>query len=199
MKQVKRRGFAFLIYPESAPKNWVQVLEETRLRVLISPIHDKDVWTETDELQNPNHVAGEVKKAHYHCMIVFDGPSTVASALSVLEPLSINRVEPVASITGMTRYFAHLDNKDKAQYKVDEIIALNGAVVDITRELTPEEKRAIREQVLSWIRDNNVTEYADVVNYAMDCEPDWLDYVSTQSIFLGKYLASVRGKYMYQC
>lgn len=191
----KNRGFAFLIYPESAPDYWLDLLEETHLRALVSPLHDKDVWTEADEARNAEHKAGTLKKPHYHCMILFDGPTTAKHALSMLEPLGVNYVEPVASVANMTRYFAHLDNEDKAKYEASEIQALNGAYVDLTRELSPEEKRIIKLKVLAWIRENSITEYADVVDYAMDAEPEWLDYVSTQTIFLTGYLRSVRGKY----
>lgn len=191
----KHRGFAFLIYPESAPTYWIELLKETHLRALVSPLHDKDVWTEADEARNAEHKARTLKKPHYHCMVLFDGPTTVKNALSVLEPLGVSYVEPVASVANMTRYFAHLDNEDKAQYDANDIQALNGAYVDLTRELSPEEKRIIKLKVLAWIRDNSVTEYADVVNYAMDVEPDWLDYVSSQTIFLTGYLRSVRGKF----
>lgn len=191
----KNRGFAFLIYPESAPDYWLDLLRETHLRALVSPLHDADVWTQADESRNSEHKAGTLKKPHYHCMILFDGPTTAKNALTVLEPLGVKYVEPVASVANMTRYFAHLDDVDKAQYKVEDIQAINGAYVDLTRELSPEEKRIIKLKVLAWIRDNSITEYADVVNYAIDCEPDWLDYVSSQTIFLTGYLRSVRGKY----
>lgn len=191
----KHRGFAFLIYPESAPQYWLDLLEGTHLRALVSPLHDADVWTEADEARNAEHKAGTLKKPHYHCMVLFDGPTTAKNALSVLEPLGVKYVEPVASVANMTRYFAHLDNEDKARYDANDIKALNGAYIDLTRELSPEEKRIIKLKVLAWIRDNSVTEYADVVNYAMDAEPDWLDYVTSQTIFLTGYLRSVRGKY----
>lgn len=55
MKVVKGRNWAFLVYPESLPSNWEDIITETGLPMAFSPLHDKDV--------NPN---GEEKKPHYH-------------------------------------------------------------------------------------------------------------------------------------
>lgn len=38
----KARYFAFLIYPESAPEDWIERLEKIGQPMAISPIHDKD-------------------------------------------------------------------------------------------------------------------------------------------------------------
>ena len=64
-KNVKKRNWAFVLYPESAPKDWKEQLSKTGLEGAISPLHDKDV--------NPT---GEPKKAHYHIIICYPGPTT---------------------------------------------------------------------------------------------------------------------------
>ena len=33
----------FVVYPESAPENWRTILDETFMRWVESPLHDKDV------------------------------------------------------------------------------------------------------------------------------------------------------------
>lgn len=189
----KTRAWTFLLYPESAPANWVQLLRETHLGAIVSPLHDKDVWQDTTD----EHIEGELKKPHYHCMILFDGPARATQALQVLEPLGIKYVQPVASVRTLTRYFAHLDDADKAQYDVADIQSFNGAAVDTSRELSPEEKRAIRNNVLSWIRENSITEYKDVIYYALDTEPDWLDFVTSHTIMLTGLLRSIRYSGLY--
>lgn len=42
-KNVKKRNWAFLVYPESAPENWLQILQATGLQCAISPLHDRDL------------------------------------------------------------------------------------------------------------------------------------------------------------
>ena len=50
------------MYPESAPENWREILADLHIPVLISPLHDKDVTPD-----------GEIKKAHYHVIIMYGG------------------------------------------------------------------------------------------------------------------------------
>ena len=54
----KGRDWTFIVYPESTPKNWRDILDETHMRWVESPLHDKDV--------NPD---GELKKEHYHILL----------------------------------------------------------------------------------------------------------------------------------
>ena len=51
-KNVKGRDWTFIVYPESAPKAWREILDDTHLRWVESPLHDRDV--------NPD---GEIKKS----------------------------------------------------------------------------------------------------------------------------------------
>ena len=41
-KIVKKRNWAFVVYPESLPEGWLDLLRETGLQCAISPLHDKD-------------------------------------------------------------------------------------------------------------------------------------------------------------
>ena len=47
----KERYWSFILYPESAPENWKEILQETGLQIAISPLHAKYI--------NPD---GELKK-----------------------------------------------------------------------------------------------------------------------------------------
>ena len=103
-KQVaKTRGYACVIYTDSAPENWKERLIETHIPALISPYHDKDV-----------NADGGPKKPHYHVMIIFDGPRTKNQAEEVLTPIGAanGEVKALNSITGYARYLCHLDNPD---------------------------------------------------------------------------------------
>ena len=62
-KRVGRtRNFATVVYPDSAPADWKEKLDQLHVAAFISPLHDKDI--------NPN---GEPKKAHYHVLVMFEG------------------------------------------------------------------------------------------------------------------------------
>ena len=60
-KNVYARGWDIIIYPESAPTNWLELLEETRMEIAISPLHDKDI----------NPTTNEVKKARFMALLPF--------------------------------------------------------------------------------------------------------------------------------
>ena len=62
---VKKRNWAFVLYPESAPDDWIEQLRQTGLQCAISPLHDKDI--------DPT---GEPKKAHYHIILCYSGPTS---------------------------------------------------------------------------------------------------------------------------
>ena len=51
----RTRNFATVIYPESAPSDWKEILNQEFIPAFISPLHDRDT--------NPT---GEPKKPHYH-------------------------------------------------------------------------------------------------------------------------------------
>ncbi|MFR2030007.1 MAG: Rep family protein [Collinsella sp.] len=53
-KASKTRHWAFIVYPESAPKNWLSILEDLHMQALVSPLHDKD------------QTASRPKKPHWH-------------------------------------------------------------------------------------------------------------------------------------
>lgn len=44
-KDERRRTnvFATIVYPESAPADWIQIIKDTHVPTLISPLHDKDI------------------------------------------------------------------------------------------------------------------------------------------------------------
>lgn len=50
-KRFKTRAWTFIVYPDSAPDNWRDILDELHIPWVESPLHDKD--------QNPT---GEQKK-----------------------------------------------------------------------------------------------------------------------------------------
>ena len=61
MRNIKKRYWAMVLYPESAPKNWRDLLRETGIQCAISPLHDKDINADNTE-----------KKAHYHIILYYD-------------------------------------------------------------------------------------------------------------------------------
>ena len=65
-RDTRVRNFATVVYPESAPKDWQDILSRHCVPAFISPLHDKDT--------NPT---GEPKKPHYHCIVYYENATTL--------------------------------------------------------------------------------------------------------------------------
>lgn len=163
---VKGRDWTFLVYPESAPKNWRDVLNATHMRWIESPLHDKDV--------NPD---GTKKKPHWHIMLSADGPITEKRINQIIEPLNGPIPQKVGSSIGMVRYFIHLDNPEKYQYPMDEIKGHNGADVGSYFQLTQTSRLNIMKDIIKFIYDNNVDNFSDFLMYCISEKgnDDWFE------------------------
>jgi hypothetical protein len=136
----KYRNYEAIVYPESLPDSWLTLLRECKLPVVLSPIHDQDIDAE-----------GELKKAHYHLVIQFDGPVTARNAIECLSFINVKYVEPVRSFVSWCRYTAHLDNPEKAQYSIQDVQLFGGAKFTTERRMTTDEKNAILKDITNWV------------------------------------------------
>lgn len=181
---VKKRNWAFVLYPESAPADWKEQLEGTGLQCAISPLHDKDV--------DPT---GEVKKAHYHIILCYSGPTSFNVVNALCEKLNQPIPQPLEQIKGYYRYLSHKDNPEKYQYDEKEIQYLNGFniidFVDLTRSEVLEAKKKI--QLL--IRDENIIEYCDLLDLLYDREMfNELDVAYNNTLMFNAYIKSRKYK-----
>lgn len=117
-KRVGRtRNFATVVYPDSAPADWKEKLDQLHVAAFISPLHDKDI--------NPN---GEPKKAHYHVLVMFEGPKDYDTQVKpIFDEIGAVGREIVNSARGYARYLCHLDNPEKAPYSPSEVVCMGGA------------------------------------------------------------------------
>ena len=182
-KNVKKRNWAFVLYPESAPVDWREQLQKTGLQCAISPLHDKDI--------NPT---GEPKKAHYHVIICYSGPTSynVVKALTNGQ-LGQTVPQPLEQVRGYYRYLTHEDNPEKAQYSRADIETLNGFNIGDYVELTRSEVVKIKREVQALIRDNDIIEYADLMDWLLDAGEAMADHyevASNNTLFFKSYITS---------
>ena len=192
-KNVKKRNWAMVLYPESAPADWLEQLKTTGLPVAISPLHDMDVWSLEDEQKNPEHKAGTPKKAHHHVILVYGSPTTYNNVKALCDRLNQPIPQPLEQVRGYYRYLTHEDNPEKAQYSKADIQTLNGFDIREFVELTKSEVTKAKREILQLIRDNGITEYADLVDILMDGgegTADMFDVASNNTLFFKAYLTS---------
>lgn len=181
-KNVKKRNWAFVLYPESAPQDWKEQLQLSGLTGAISPLHDKDT--------NPT---GEPKKPHYHVIVVYSGPTSFNVVKGLTDKLNQPIPQPLEQVRGYYRYLTHKDNPEKYQYNEQDIQTINGFDISEFIEITKSEILAIKAKLQTLIREKDFQEYADFLDYLQDFG-DKTDYdiASSHTIFFNTYLKSRR-------
>lgn len=157
----RTRNFATVVYPESAPENWQELLADLKVPAFISPLHDQDI--------NPG---GEKKKPHYHVLIMFEGVKTMEQAEDLFKVIGGVGNEKVQSIRGYARYLCHLDNPEKAQYKQEDVRCLGGADYVSVIGLALDRYKAIGEMI-DYCVENKVYSYAALLKYSRLERFDW--------------------------
>lgn len=181
---VKKRNWAFVLYPESAPDDWVEQLRQTGLQCAISPLHDKDI--------DPT---GEPKKAHHHIILCYSGPTSFNVVRQLTERLNQPIPQALEQVRGYYRYLTHKDNPEKYQYSDDDIKTLNGFNISDFVELSKSEVLEIKRKLQNLIREINILEYSDFMDFLLDNEMS-LEYEvgSNNTYFFEKYISSRRNK-----
>ena len=170
----RTRNFATIVYLDSAPENWKSIIAESKIPCFISPLHDKDI--------NPD---GESKKAHYHVQVMFDSVKTNEQAKEFFDTFKGVGCEVVNSARGYARYLCHLDNPEKAQYSIDDVMAYGGADYMHAIGCAADKAKAIREMVV-WIEENDCTCWADLFMYASQERSDWFDCLINSGAYVTK-------------
>lgn len=185
-KNVKKRNWAFIVYPESVPADWREQLQLSGLQCVISPLHDRDV-----------NADGTPKKPHYHVILCYSGPTSysVVNALTNGQ-LGQSRPQPLEQVRGYYRYLTHEDNPEKAQYSRIDIETINGFDIRDFVELTKTEVEKIKGEIFDYITENQITEYADLILVcrADDAPADWFSVASGHTMFFESVIRSQRYK-----
>lgn len=175
----RARNYATVVYPDSAPADWQEILSDQHIPAFISPIHDKDI--------NPY---GEDKKAHYHVMVMYEGKKSFSQVSEVFGLIGGVGCEKINSIRGYARYLCHLDNPEKVQYDISQVRALCGADYQATIGLATDKYKAIKEMI-EFCKTNNIISYAVLLEYCSEERMDWFRVLcDCGTIVIKEYLKS---------
>lgn len=178
----RMRNWRAVVYPESAPENWQQILNEKNIKWACSPLHDKDL----DDDNKP-------KKAHWHIVICFPGNKSFEQVVEdITEPIHAPIPKPCADVRGAVRYFIHKDHPHKYQYEEKDIQAFGGFDLGDVLALSKTEKTQLIIDITNFIREWDIKEYWDIIFYAIDERPEWVDIVQGNSIYFERLLKSNR-------
>lgn len=175
----RTRNFTTVVYPESAPENWLDILSDHLIPCFVSPLHNED--------KNPT---GELKKAHFHVVIMFDSVKTMEQALEIVKSIGGVGCETVKSIRGVSRYLCHLDNPEKAQYSTNDVRCLCGADYFEAIALKIDKYLAIGEME-EFCEKYDVVSFFALSRYASLYRPDWSRALKESCAFyMERYLKS---------
>lgn len=188
----RTRNWTTIAYPDDLPETWRDMIDETHVKWVESPLHDKDF-----------NADGSPKKIHHHLLVIYDAVKSQAQVsqffadiFGVSDTGSICGVatpQAVSDRSALVRYMAHMDNPSKAQYDPADIRGHGGAdPMDLMKQSQSEmisDMIAIEE----YIDGNNITEYSELLRRVRyDC-PNWYVLIATKcTLHFRTYLASVR-------
>lgn len=179
----RARVWAAIVYPDSAPENWRDILDEEHLQWVESPLHEFDV--------NPT---GEVKKAHWHIVLVFEGKKSYEQICDILKSLNCSIPQRCHSLKGSVRYMAHLDNPEKYQYDISDIVCHGG--LDLADLLKPSssERYSLIAEMQDFIKENGIIEFQDLLDFARSAKFDtWYPLLCDNSAYvISLYIKSQR-------
>ena len=181
----KKRNWAFVLYPDSAPENWQEILQQTGLQCAISPLHED---------LNPDETE---KKAHRHIILCY---STGGTTYNVVEKLTRGRLngtipQPLEQIKGYHRYLTHKDNPEKKQYDEADIISINGFSIRDYVELTKSEVTKLKMEITDYVEENDIVEYQELLfGLKQDNKLDMWEVAANNTIFADAYIRSRRHK-----
>lgn len=182
MAIVKKRNWAFVLYPESAPEDWRDKLQLTGLQIAISPLHDKDL-----------NADNTLKKAHYHVILVYGSPTTYNNVKSLTDALRQPIPQALEQVRGYYRYFTHKDNPEKYQYSESNITTINGFNISDFVEMSKSEVVILKRHLQTLIREKDILEYSEFLDYIQDNgTSEEYDVASSHTIFFNTYIKSRR-------
>lgn len=180
----KKRNWAFILYPESAPEDWFDLLQKTGLQGVVSPLHNNDF-----------NATEEIKKSHYHIILSYAGPTSFNVVKGLCDSLNCPIPQALEQVRGYYRYLTHKDNPDKFQYDEKDIKTINGFNISDFVELSKSEVAQIKKSLQILIIENNFVEYSDFMDYLLNSDNNSnYDVAANNTYFFDRYISSKRHK-----
>ena len=182
-RENRGRNWTFVGYPgDSLPEDYSSILtDELHLCWCESPVHDADLNGD-----------GSEKKKHIHFLVSFDGNKSFEQIQEITDMLHCPIPQLCRNVRSMVRYFIHLDNPDKHQYKREDIKTHGGFEIEEYFGRSQTDNRNILKEILQFCVDNNITEFAQLVEIVFQMDNnDWIDIITCRNtLFLSAYLKS---------
>lgn len=208
----KAKNVTCIMYLEDWGKTYGELLEflsDWPYKCACSPVHDKDKYSGyqaqkwiADHMVNgelPQEVIdagipkeGQLKKPHVHVMVIGSGPRYADFwAQEFARFHEVNYFEAVRDPDKLLRYFAHMDNPEKAQYSCLDIHGFGGMDLGALMSNDDTSKLQTLIEVMEYVFECNIMHYNKLVRYAFSTgDLDWIACVSGRASFFVNFFKS---------
>lgn len=114
-KDQRSKIWACIIYPDSAPDNFMEIIRSLMLEGFLSPLHEDQPEDEV-----------ELRKPHYHFQMYFPTNKSYDQVKVITDQLHATRPERLNNARAYARYLCHLDQPDKQRYDIADVIEFGG-------------------------------------------------------------------------
>lgn len=164
---LKGRHFSYVIYPDSAPADWIEQLKNIGLAFVVSPLHNRDI-----------NADGTKKKDHWHIIVSWGNTTTYRAAKGLCNILNCPIPQMLRNCNGMYRYLTHRDNPEKHQYK-EQPKCYNGWV----RPLDNADVANIKREIWQMIYIEDCQEYGELLMMCEQRGPEFFEIASRNTLF----------------
>ncbi|HDT9276021.1 TPA: replication protein [Listeria monocytogenes] len=172
--------WAFLLFLDSAPKNYKKILDSLNVPYMLSPVHNKDIKAD-----------GKQAKKHIHGVLHFETLKSQKQVVELLKKLETPKhIEPVLSTKGMYHYFTHANNNEKFQYSEKDIVV--GCGLNLEQFLSSINTDSSYNDMIDIIEEQNILEFSHLVAYARENNYVLLATIIRNTPFFSKYIDSRR-------
>ena len=180
----RTRNWVCVLYPESAPENWREIIDQQHVPWVESPLHDKDV--------NPD---GTPKKHHWHVLLMYRGKKSFSQMRDLTDALNAPPPQKCQDARGTIRYMTHRDNPEKYQYE-DEPIGHGGADMMTLCAPTSTETYAIKCAIEEYVCEHGILEYGILLDrLRTEGLKDMHMVAQNNTIYCNAYISSKRNMF----
>lgn len=164
----KSRNWATIVYEESAPDDWQEILEDFHVPGYMIE-HTKDG-----------------NKPHWHIMLSFDGVKSAEQMKNLFAEIGGVGAENIKSKGGYLLYLTHANSAEKHQYRHDDVVAFGGAIpyADAIKGITSNSKYENIAQMIDWIGQSDCLSFAELVEYARQENKEWFHQLCDSNTYL---------------
>lgn len=183
-KKDKYRGrvHMILLYPDN--ESHVEALDRIAKSYDYAGVkHDKDTWTEDDELKNPEHKKGELKKEHFH-IVLRTSNATWNTALCKELGIEEKFCEQAKNTDNALQYLIHYNDSDKTSYNIDDVFgSMRSKLVESINKCEKSEGEKVVE-LIAWIECYEGK--LSITNFASYCAQNgyWSEFRRSGAIFV---------------